>query len=130
MSYSSKKGYRSEKELEKFLDSIFNEFGYSFERRGGQERFKKTQAGDVVPAKKGSILDEYFLEAKCQSNARVFEWLFKAEDDAELSGRRGAILFATQQKKGEHGRDCVVMTRKTFSALLKELQGFREQETK
>lgn len=130
MSYASHKGYIGERNLEAYLDSVFKEFGYTFERRGGQERFKKTQAGDVVPVKKGCLLDNYFLESKRKASVPIFDDLEKAEDDAKLSGKWGAILFATQQRKGEHGRNLVVMTRASFERIVRELQGYREQETK
>ena len=125
MSYATRKGHEGEKDVEKYLEDVFSMWKFRFDRRGGTERFKKSMHGDVCRIGEGNcVLDPYFLEVKRQATMKVLEWLDKAEDDGKLSGKRGAILFATHAPKNKVGKDVVVMTRKTFGILMRELQGY------
>lgn len=131
MSYSSKKGLDGQYELRNFLNELFANYGYEFISISGSEKTKKLAAGDVILKERTDperlcVLSDYFLEAKKQASPNVFADLKKAEDDATMWGKHGAILYASKQGKGHKGFPLVAMTPRTFARLIKELQGFRK----
>ena len=137
MSYASDKGKIGDYSVQDFLNEIFNTFGYTFKRVGGNERTRKVFAGDIclVPSQsendvKACVLEPYFIESKRKENHRIFVDAAKARADAKWHGKRGYILFTSKQARGgKVGEDeLVVMDRRTFEAFMTELQGYKSAE--
>lgn len=138
MAYANRKGYEGEKETEAFLNSFLSPLGFKFMRVGGTERNKRVFAGDVVlnpratSSKTPCVLSDYFLEVKKRGTIDIWGTTDKAREDAEWWGKRGYILFATLQRKGEvgkGGKKLVVMDQSTFERLVRELQGFLNEQS-
>jgi hypothetical protein len=131
MAYANKKGYDGEVEFAKLLtDAHIGVGDFKFVRVGGVEKFKKVNAGDVVIIPSSdpynlSFLRNYFLEAKKRSYIDIFSVMKKAEDDAKVAGKYGAICYVIKQKKGEKREDAlVVLSKQSFIRIIKELQGY------
>ena len=138
MSYASAKGRKGQYEVRDFLDNLFKEFGFNFISISGSEKNKKIMAGDVLLNTKSDpyfqcLLGDYFLEVKNQAQPNIFADLAKAQDDSYSWGKRGPILFAIKQKRGQFGPNAsqkvVVMSWKVFAFIIKELQGYRVADT-
>jgi hypothetical protein len=131
MSYSTKKGYDAEKEIEQFLNSIFEPFGIKWARVGGTERNKKVLAGDVAIVRgreKQCVLGNYLIEVKRHARLDLWSFVEKARDDAKWWNKKSYILFAEQQARGEKVgfRKVVIMDYDTFGDIVRELQGYYE----
>ena len=141
MSYSTAKGAVGEREAAEFFDSLVKP-DFHLCRIGGIEARKMVLAGDVailLSCKKHRFrgrLDvkncpfyDYFIEVKCQASPNIWKDMEKAEDDANLAGKIGAIGYFIKQstKKGQRGGDwrnfqgkrLIVMTPEIFRKLLK-----------
>jgi hypothetical protein len=135
MSYASKKGWQGQKEFKDFLDKLFEPQGFQFISITGSEKNKKLAAGDVIIRQNTDphnlcVLSDYFLEAKKQAQPNVFRDLEKAEDDAKMWGKHGAILYTSKQGRGHKGFAIIAMTPQTFARLIRELQGYRQESYK
>ncbi len=130
MSKASYKGYKGEVEFAELLIDIFKNWNYEFVRRGGQERFKKIHAGDVVldprtDKNEKCFLRNYFLEAKKHATPDLWAIMREAEKNAKEHYKHGAIAYIRKsgEKRSDNG-ELIVMTPQTFKRIVVELQGF------
>lgn len=135
MSYNNQKGWSGETEFAKFLTDTSKQFGHKYVRIGNTERGKKFLHGDVVldprtNKNKNAFLQDYFLEAKFMAHPDVFKIIAEHEAKAKEYGKIGTIAYIIKQEKGSKRVGTIIaMTPDTFSKIIKELQGFREEET-
>lgn len=129
MSYSTKKGWSGEHEAAEFFNNLVKpEFHIC--RIGGIEFQKSVHSGDIAVlqtckkhfffgkrGKRECFFDNYFLEVKAQANPSVWSAMEKAEDDAELSGKVGAIGYMIKQERGGKGKRLIVMRPEVFEKL-------------
>lgn len=140
MSYATKKGYDGEKEVERLLTGALDPFGFVFMRMGGTERNKKIIGGDVAlnvieSGKKGRlagdcVISPYYLEVKKRASINIPMVLEKAERDAALWGKRGAIVFCIFQPKGKRGKRSVVCSFEVFKEIIAYAQQGRDSASR
>lgn len=130
MAYAQKKGWDGENEAASFFDSLVHP-NHHVCRIGGVEKAKHVYAGDVCLVghckKHGfragdldsdSVLYPYFLEVKNQARPNVWSDLAKAEDDASLAGKAGAIGYFIRTPRNTKGERLVVMRPETLRRLM------------
>lgn len=118
---SHKKGADYERKIAKYLSQAF---GTEVKRTPAQES-AKIHGGDVN-AHKGddTILTDFFWELKKRETWSIIDWYKKAVDDCGAT-RQIPIVVASKNNEDDY----VFMSLKDFTRILRELDGYRKEDT-
>jgi hypothetical protein len=120
---SYRKGRKNEQENRKFWEK---HFPYATFKRVPNSGGLPGWTGDhLIQAPYWSFWNEAFLEDKNAESWKIEQWIDKATKDAKHMGKRFALLDITKNRAPH----LIVLTRETFVAIIKELEGFRKDES-
>jgi len=114
------KGKRAERESAEFWSK---ELGTKMRRSPASGAFAMEMKGDLLDLG-DSILKEYIIERKCgnQVPKKIYQWMEKLCDESQ-----GNPHFLEMSRP--YQETYIVISRKHFARLLKELQGYQKNET-
>lgn len=119
---SRDKGAQYERDI---ANQFSDKFDLDVSRTGSQERWS-FYGGDVhAPQGEETILNDFFFELKNRESLpkTVLKWYKKARDDADGSYKIPALITTKNYED-----DYVMLTLDNFLKILKELDGYRDED--